>query len=265
MKSLRIPLEQAEKISTKLEEAGLKFREVENTLWSYEGNGVFFNLYNSGVLLIQGKNCATWVEKVLSWVKSPENPIAGCDEVGKGDIFGPLVLCCAVILPEKFKDVLKVVPRDSKTMKDSEIKAKAEQLRELVHAKFINLLPDRFNELYKKYGNINRLMDSGYKRLISEIKDLKPEYIMIDKYSATDPFLEDPLVRFVEKGEKYVPVSVASILARSRFLYTLSKLGEIYGLDIPKGASSNVKKFASELIEEKPDIAKKLIKISFLK
>jgi len=43
-----------------------------------------------------------------------EGVLVGCDEAGKGDVFGPLVVCCALIRPENFHKVLELAPKDSK-------------------------------------------------------------------------------------------------------------------------------------------------------
>ncbi|MDQ7081943.1 MAG: hypothetical protein Q9N34_02305 [Aquificota bacterium] len=109
-RSLRVPHDQIERIESFLKASGLRRRDVKNALWSYEGEGIYLNMYPSGVLLIQGKEAKEWTEKILERIELPKGPLAGCDEVGKGDIFGPLVLCCAIIPPESFRKVLSLTP-----------------------------------------------------------------------------------------------------------------------------------------------------------
>ena len=44
----------------------------------------------------------------------------------------------------------------------------------------------------------------------------------------------------VPKGERYLAVAAASILARDRFLSRLDQFREAYGMEFPKGASDTV-------------------------
>ncbi len=265
MKAIKVPEDQVDKIKTFLEGQGLKKRSLKNALWSYEGKDVYLNMYPSGTLLIQGKEAERWTEVVLSQIDAPEGPVAGCDEVGKGDIFGPLVLCCAVIPPESFKEVLLLNPKDSKRMKDEEVLRKAGKLRRLVRVRCITLMPERFNELYEEFGNINRLMDTAYIKLVRVLlEEFKPFKIVVDKYSSRNPFQHIRGVEFLEKGERDVAVSVASLIAREKFLRKLAELEKIYGLRIPKGASGEAKHEAKKIADRDPDLARRLVKLSFL-
>ena len=265
MRALRIPEDQLGKVEGFLGSLGFKKRDVKNTLWSYEGEGAYFNMYPSGTLLVQGKAADRWAGEILSLIDVPEGPIAGCDEVGKGDVFGPLVLCCAVIPPENFKKVLSLNPKDSKALKDEEVIRKAEELRKLVKVRCITLMPERFNDLYKEYGNINRLMDAAYLRILETVlEDFKPYRVVVDRYSSRNPFQGIKNVEFLEKGERDVAVSVASILAREKFLRKLKELEKTYDVRIPKGASGDAKHEAKKIADRNPDLARRLLKLSFL-
>ncbi len=266
MKVIRVPFDQIEKLENLLKSSGLRKRDIKNTLWSYEDEGIYLNMYPSGTLLIQGKKADEWFEKILSQIEVPESPLAGCDEVGKGDIFGPLVLCCAVIPPENFLEVLKLNPKDSKTMKDEEILKKAKLLRKLVKIRCVTLMPERFNELYEEYRNINRLMDAAYEKIIMKVnEEFNPEAVVVDRYSSRDPFQRFKNVTFIEKGERDIAVSIASIVARAKFLEALDKLENETGIKIPKGASGEAKHLAKEILKGSKKLAHRLIKISFLK
>ena len=52
------------------------------------------------------------------------------------------------------------------------------------------------------------------------------------------------------RAESDIAVAAASILARSGFLTALDKLGEKYGVKLPKGASDQVKRVAGELVQK---------------
>lgn len=265
MRAIRVPEEQIGKVKDLLRKHGFRVRDVKNTLWSYEGEGIYFNMYPSGTLLVQGKDAERWGEEILSLIEVPERSVAGCDEVGKGDIFGPLVLCCAVIPPENFRKVLALNPKDSKLMKDEELLKKAERLRKFVRGRCITLMPERFNELYERYRNVNRLMDSAYMKILKSVQEeFSPLRVVVDKYSSRNPFQGLKSVEFMEKGEKDVAVSVASILAREKFLKKLKELEECYGVRIPKGASGEAKSEARSIASRDPELARRLLKLSFL-
>ncbi|NPA41785.1 MAG: ribonuclease HIII [Aquificae bacterium] len=261
--SIRIPEEQIEKVYSFLSKQGLREREVEHSLWSFEGEEVYLTMYPSGILLIQGREGEKWSEEVLGILETPQEPVAGCDEAGKGDIFGPLVICCAVIPPENFLEVLKVAPKDSKKLK-KDLERKAEALRKLVKVRCITLMPERFNELYKRYKNINRLMDDAYKRIVERVREeFAPSKIVIDRYSGRDPFQRFKEVEFVEKGERDVAVSVASIIAKDKFLRRIRELEETFGIKIPLSGSLEAKELARRLKREDPELARKLLKEPF--
>jgi ribonuclease HIII len=53
------------------------------------------------------------------------------------------------------------------------------------------------------------------------------------------------------KGERYIAVAAASILARDRFLSHLDKLGQEQGIELPKGASDVVVNAGKEVVKKK--------------
>lgn len=265
MRAIRIPEGEVEKVEEFLRRSGLKERKVKNTLWSYEGEGVYLNMHPSKTLLIQGRDSEAWAERVLSLIDVPEGPLGGCDEAGKGDIFGPLVLCCAVLTPENFRKVLSLNPKDSKLLEDEEVMRKAEALRGLVQFKCITLMPERLNELYERYGNLNRLMDDAYLKILEYmLKEFYPLRVVVDRYSIKNPFIGLERVLFLEKGERDVAVSVASILARGKFLKKLREMEETYGVKIPKGASKEAKAEAQKLLRGNPELARRLVKLGWV-
>jgi ribonuclease HIII len=53
------------------------------------------------------------------------------------------------------------------------------------------------------------------------------------------------------KGERYIAVAAASILARDRFLSRMEKLSQEYDVVLPKGASDIVVQAAKVIVEKK--------------
>ncbi len=258
-KTLRIPEDDRKNVENLLKEENLKKKEFPHSVWRYEGKGVYITLYKSGILLIQGRNVEEWKERILSVIKVPENPVAGCDEAGKGDIFGPLVICCAVIEPQNYLKVLEITPKDTKRVEDDELKRKVEELKKYVYVKCINIRPERFNELYEEFRNINTILERAYERLTDFIKKEKnPERIVIDAFKKHNPFKGDKII-FKERGEEDIAVSVASMFAR----YKLLKFLEEH--ELPKGSSEEAIDKALEILNSNRKTARGLIKECFLK
>jgi len=265
--SLRIPSEQEQRILNLLRREGLKERKMRNALWSYEGKGVYLSLFPSGILLIQGKEAECWKNAVLKEIEVPAGSLAGCDEAGKGEVFGPLVLCCAVIHPDSYRSVLALAPRDPKKMKEEEIREKARQLKALISLRCVNISPERFNTLYGRYGSVNRLMDEAYSRLVQGVREeFRPLRIVVDAYSPRNPFEGGRDILFEKKAEdRYPEVSVAAIFARLKYLEGLKKLTELSGIELPRGSGISAMELATHLKNTREDLARKLIKMNFVR
>ncbi len=264
--TIRVPEDQIEVVRDSLKAQGMSERKVSNTLWSLEGEGIYANMYSSGILLLQGTRAEDFFRIVLRSLKIPAKPLCGCDEAGKGDLFGPLVLSCCVIEPSNFLEALSIAPRDSKRLRDEEVTTMYQRLKEHLFARSIVLNPERFNELYEKNQNINRIMDTAYRKLIGEVLKVYPDAsIVIDAYSGRNPFQNFKGVRFETKGERFVEVSCASIIARYKFIKGLEELSKLAGIDLPKGASSEARNLAGRILSKNPELARKLLKLSFVR
>ncbi len=66
-------------------------------------------LFESGKLLIQGDNCEAVSRRILESVSIKDETIVGIDETGRGENFGPLVVCAVKGKSSKLREV-----RDSK-------------------------------------------------------------------------------------------------------------------------------------------------------
>lgn len=255
--TLRVPPHKAQELKERLVEWG--FREVEGrgALWSLTDGRQKVTLYPSGTLLIQGKDSQALKRRVLSLIESPEGIQVGCDESGKGDVFGPLVVCCAVIKPEYYTEVLSLNMRDCKKMKDEEVLKKAMRFKSFGEFSCKVVEPEELNELYKRVGNLNRLLDMLYAELIVQfVKKYPSADFYVDAYAHKNPF--GGRVRFEHRGEENLAVATASVLARGEFLNWLARH------DLPKGSSPQVMDLARRLYRENPDTAKRLLKVFFL-
>jgi len=180
----------------------------------------------------------------------------GTDESGKGDYFGPLVIA-GFYCPEGQENVLRELGvRDSKTISDNRCRDIAETLqRGYLHA-VVAIGPERYNELYEKFRNLNKLLAWGHARVIENILE------RVDcRQVVTDQFGDERFVRNAlltrgktitliqrTKAESDPAVAAASILARAEFLKRLYFEGREWGMDLPKGASAAVDAAAVEFV-----------------
>lgn len=173
---------------------------------------------------------------------------AGVDESGKGDYFGPLVIAAAAIsvLERPLLDELNV--RDSKLLTDQRALSVAARLRREIPHALVVIMPQKYNELYARIGNLNKLLAWGHARAIENILEKVDCASVISDQFAKSHVLDSALMekgRTVEvlqqvRGEAQPAVAAASIIARAEFLDRLQKLAAEFGTELPKGGGSNV-------------------------
>ena len=181
----------------------------------------------------------------------------GTDESGKGDYFGPLVIA-GFFLPDGQEGVLKEFGvRDSKTLSDNRCREIAEILKAGYTHAVVAIGPEKYNELYAKMRNLNRLLAWGHARAIENILAEVPCTKVVTDQFGDERFVLNALLkqgRTIElvqrtKGESDPAVAAASLLARAEFLKRLHFLGKDWGVDLPKGAGPQVEQAAIALVK----------------
>src|SRR5213080_2604151 len=187
-----LSLGQATKLRALLEELGFEFSPKEYTLFFAQKNKLSVAVYERGpTLLVQGRYVSVFVQfelepKILGEAKlgyeevhSPEmfEPHFGVDESGKGDFFGPLVISGAYVDRGIARQLVDAGVVDSKRItSDARIRALADTIRKtslgLVETVLIG--PAKYNELYEKFANLNRLLGWGHARVIENVLVKKP-------------------------------------------------------------------------------------------
>ncbi len=255
--TLRLPKEYWDKVKEELLKRGFWERMLPNSLWSLTDGENHALFYASGTLLLQGKKSKQLKDLILSLISFHEKIMVGCDESGKGDVFGPLVLCCAIIKPQYYKRVLELNYRDCKKMKDEEVIKKAKDFESFGEFLCKVVEPLDLNRLYQEEKNLNRILDRLYGELLKDLKERYPKAeFYIDAYSKRNPFGME--VIFEHKGEENIAVAVASVLARAKFLQWL------WEKKLPKGSSLESLTLARRLYQEDKERAKSLLKTFFL-
>jgi len=181
----------------------------------------------------------------------------GTDESGKGDYFGPLVIG-AVFLPDGQEAVLRELGvKDSKRTSDNRSRELAEVIKRGYKHSVVAIGPERYNELYERLRNLNRILAWAHARAIENILAEVPCRLAItDQFGDKSYVLEALMqkgrtIELVQKprAEEDMAVAAASILARAEFLKRLYFLSKEMGVELPKGASAMVEQAGVRLVK----------------
>ena len=283
--------DQATKLRGLLEELGFEFAPKPYTIFFGQKNKLSVAVYEKGPkVLVQGKGVEEFVQfelepRILGEAKlgyeevhTPEmfQPHFGVDESGKGDFFGPLVISGVYVDAGIARKFLDAGVQDSKRIgSDARIRALADSIRKdslgLVDTVLIG--PERYNDLYEKFGNLNKLLGWGHARVIENLLEKKPDC----PRSLSDQFADARVIQqsLLQHGRKInieqrtkaesdVAVAAASILAREAFINWLERRGKTLGMKLGRGVSTDVKEAAAKLVEAKgPGILREVAKVHF--
>lgn len=191
---------------------------------------------------------------VTEEIKEPESYI-GIDESGKGDYFGPLVIAGVHVENDIKKSLLKIGVKDSKQLSDYQIKEVSAKIKKTLSEKNYNIVainPEKYNELYKKIGNVNKLLAWGHARvlenLLANIKatDAISDKFGNEKYIISNLMAEGKKINLIQttKGERFIAVAAASILAREKLISWFEQQQKKLYTALPKGASLLVEEAA---------------------
>ena len=93
----------------------------------------------------------------------------GIDESGKGDYFGPLVIAAVFVDATTQAELTLMNVRDSKKISDGRILEMAPDIRMICPHSIIAIGPQRYNELYAKIRNLNRLLAWGHAKALETL------------------------------------------------------------------------------------------------
>ena len=279
------------KLRALLAELGFQFVPKQWTIFFAQKNKLSVAVYEKGPkILVQGRGVEEFVQfelepKILGEAKlgyeevhSPEmfEPHFGVDESGKGDFFGPLVISGVYVDRVIARKLLDAAVQDSKRIaSDARIRALAQTIRKSANGLVETVLigPQKYNELYGKFGNLNKLLGWGHARVIENLLAKKSDCPRSLSDQFADPrMVEQSLLRHGRKinivqrtkAESDVAVAAASILAREAFINWLERRGKELGFRLERGASANVKEIAKKLVEMKgPHALRDVAKVHF--
>jgi ribonuclease HIII len=271
--TLKLSGEQMEKLGFALKNRNWPTRTVQYAKYAFDGELVKVVAYESGKLVVQGRNTENFVTNILEpevtgefllgyeEVNNPEwfEPHAGLDESGKGDLFGPVVTACVVGDGDMVRSWMDTGIRDSKTITDGAILKMAKQIKATqgVVIKVAYTSMPKYNELYKKFdSNLNKFLAWLHGRSLNDALDVKkPEWGLLDQFTK-QPLVQKHLnhknfeLKMRTKAEDDPVVAAASIVARATWLQQMKKLEEFAGEKLPKGSGAQAKEKAKSIYEK---------------
>ncbi|MCF6177202.1 MAG: ribonuclease HIII [Victivallaceae bacterium] len=282
----KISATQAEQLGPMLADRGWDMREMQYTFWQARKDKTTVTAYQSGKLTAQGKGLEDFVLFILEPEilktsgfgyqsdsnESPDaigispadfTPHGGIDESGKGDFFGPLVVCACYVDQNSYAALIDAGVQDSKAIKsDRKIRTIATAIKRIVGDAYsvVKIGNESYNRMYEKIGNLNRLLAWGHARSIENLLGKVPEckQLLADKF-ANERVLQQALMpkgkkvklNQKTKAESDVAVAAASILARDLFVREMERMGQELGMKIlPKGAGRKVDETAAEIVKK---------------
>lgn len=194
----------------------------------------------------------------------------GVDESGKGDFFGPLVIAACYVGPEHLAELDGV--RDSKKLTDPIALRLSGTIMRVCPYQIVTINPPKYNELHASMRNLNKMLAWGHARAIEEVLKIQPAQLVISDQFADPAGLKRQLfekgrsiqLESMVRAESDIAVAAASVLARAEFLRRLKRLGEEFGMDLPKGAGPPVIEAAKRFVEKHgPAALAKVSKVHF--
>jgi ribonuclease HIII len=204
-------------------------------------------------------------QPALGWI--------GTDESGKGDYFGPLVIGGVYVDPKTQGLLSNLKVRDSKKISDNVIKDLDFHIRSHCIYSVVVIGPDKYNLLYNKMKNLNRLLAWGHARVIENILLRVDCRKAISDQFGSESFIQNALMKLGKKieliqtpraEEADMGVAAGSILARAEFVRRMERLSQECGFELPKGASENVNQAARQVVERMgTDALNRFVKLHF--
>lgn len=198
----------------------------------------------------------------------------GSDEVGTGDYYGPIVVTASYVNKEDIPFLTELGVKDSKKLSDEQILKIVPKIIKRIKYKTIMLSNKEYNEKYGKDMNMNKIKAVLHNKVLTEmVKDNVYDYIVVDQFEPESSYYKhlsevpNPLrgITFITKAEdKCLSVACASLISRYIFVKEIDKLGDKYGIFLPKGANYYVEDVGIKLVEKYGvNVLKEVAKLNF--
>lgn len=265
-----IDLKLAERLKKDLTQKEFEISVPPHTIFSAKKSGISCTLYQSGKLVVQGKESAQFIEFYLEpeilqtftfnhpLAEIDRTPRIGIDESGKGDFFGALCVAGVYVSEEQFPKLIEIGVKDSKLMSDTAIKKMGNEIKKHFVYQIVRINPPKYNQIYAEFKNLNRLLAWGHATAIEQLHIRSHcKNVIIDQFAdewvvATALKRKNLQLHLTQRhrGEEDLVVAAASILARQAFLESLDQLSELIGIILPKGCSSAIKQVGLKVLNQ---------------
>ncbi|MBF5050953.1 Ribonuclease HIII [Candidatus Clavichlamydia salmonicola] len=273
-------------LEEEMKKQGFTFSQPAYTCFQASKTHLSCTLYKSGKLVVQGKEKDDFIKYFLEpailknfsygyenteMVQDNRTRI-GTDESGKGDFFGALCIAGVTATEEQIKQLCSWGVKDSKKLKDTEIISLSKKIRSLCNFEVICLKPEKYNQLYQSFKNLNLLMGWGHATVIDNLhRKTNIDLAIVDKFANDDIILNALKQKKISisieqkvRAESDPVVAAASVLARAGFIENISFLEKQYNVILPKGAGTITFKAAIKIAQNFGlDLLSKVCKVHF--
>ena len=221
--------------------------ESDRNVWEHIGADlkILAPRHSPNTLIVTGPKASEFVRQYTEHLIL----VAGTDEAGKGDVFGPLVIAAVLLTPYQERLLRREGVRDSKKMSPSQVTELAGYVRQHYPTETLVLMPEEYNEAYETHKNLNRLLAWAHAQVILQMYRRYPmRRVMVDQFGDS-PLLHEFLgeagemsseVEIIQQPQaetQSIAVASASIVARALFLEAMQDLSEVAGIPLQRGAS----------------------------
>nr|WP_166158275.1 ribonuclease HIII [Neochlamydia sp. AcF84]NGY95956.1 Ribonuclease HIII [Neochlamydia sp. AcF84] len=259
----------ADKLMQDLINQGFEITKPLYTLFSAKKKGISCTLYQSGKLMVQGKEMASFMEFYLephilgnfkfsyAHLEIDITARIGIDESGKGDFFGPLCIAGVQAEGQAIHHLKTLGVKDSKSLSDQSIIKIGNKIRTEYAHHIVKINPAKYNELMIQFKNLNHLLAWGHATSIEQLANRTGcQNVIIDQFADERVVIRALQRKKMEinltqryRGEEDLVVAAASILARQTFVEALDQLSEKYKIEFPKGASMKTIQIGKKLVQ----------------
>ena len=202
-------------------------------------------IYKSQKVVFQGNDAFFYAQAYLDVKKARQ---AGSDEVGTGDVFGPVVVCAAIVEEEDYPFIEENHITDSKALNDDFIRKIGPQLRNRFKHSLLILDNATYNRVHET-DNLNAIKAKMHNKAYLNMSDKGyeiPKAAYVDqfcsvddyyRYLANEPKVYHDLIFETKAESKYPAVAVGSMISRYAFLEYMDNLNRKYKMEFQRGSS----------------------------
>jgi ribonuclease HIII len=225
-------------------------------------NNIDVLAYQSGKVLLQGDEVSQALTTIKQHLNRVDYEAIGSDEVGTGDVFGPMVICSLYVGKDDFEFLENLNVRDSKNMKDDMIIKIAPKIAQKLNHTLLILNPKKYNSLNEQGINMNKMKALLHNQAIIKTTSKVPENVpvILDQFCTPQlyfNYLKDETLIYrdidfrVRAEQVHVAVAAASIVARYAFLVKMSEYSTKLGIKLPKGAGKDVDQMIEQIYQNR--------------